>query len=283
MTLANNTKTKLRFLGTGTSTGMPSFFCDCPACREAAADPRWSRGCSSVLLQSNYSEGIGEGEEQPLRILIDTAPELRQQLLDAGLHDIDAVLYTHSHHDHVAGLGALEFYVRLRRKQPLPVYALPAVLDYLASHFDFMADCLELIPIKYYEPCTLGNLRFTALPASHGPDVAGYLIERSAQTSTRLAYFPDTARLAAEVQALVQGADVVIFDATFNGSNWMPDVHMDIDSTIAYLLELDCARGYLTHLSMSYDTPITAAQLAEKLSSYQGRIIAAFDGLEIAL
>jgi len=269
---------RLRFLGTGTSTGVPSFFCDCPACEEARQNPRLSRGCSSVLIQSESGGTPHNTPQNTLHnTLIDTAPELREQLNAAQVRDIDALLFTHEHHDHVAGLGALEYYSKLRRKQPLPVYATEQVISYLKIHFDFMAECLAFIAIKPFEPFELGGITYLGLPATHNPHALGYLIQGST------AYFPDSARLAPEVEARVRGIGTIIFDATFNGSNWMPKAHMTTDTAVSYLQELDCGRGYLTHLALSYDTPITAAQLDERLAPLGGRIQAAYDGLAIPL
>ncbi|MDR3053010.1 MAG: hypothetical protein LBU48_04030, partial [Coriobacteriales bacterium] len=77
--------------------------------------------------------------------------------------------------------------------------------------------------------------------------------------------------------------DFLIIDATFNGSNWMPDTHHSIDGAIALAQRVGARTTYLTHLSMHYDTPITLAELEQKLAPYNGTIKVAFDGLTITL
>ncbi len=266
----------LKFLGTGTSTGVPAFYCDCPACKEAIEHPQHARGGPSVLIQS-------ELESVQFNTLIDTAQELRQQLLDANVTSVDAIIYTHEHNDHVAGLGTLEYYVRLKRKQSIPVYAGASVITYLKSHFDFMEDCLEFNEIKAFEQFELAGITYLPLPATHNPGCFGFLISHSYSNEFKCAYFPDTSRLPKESEDAIRGADIIILDATFNGDNWMPKKHLSIDDAINYLVELECKQGYLTHLSMTYDTPITVGELAQKLEIHHGKIKTASDGLRINL
>lgn len=293
---------RLRFLGTGASVGVPSFFCDCPACQEALADPGFSRGASSLLIQS--ADPAAE-DGACFNTLIDTAQELRLQLLGAQVRTLDALVFTHEHNDHVSGLGVLEYYLRLQRAKPLPVYASAIVIAYLETHFDFMIELLDLHEIKPFAGFSLGGLSYLPLTATHNKGCLGYLISvpgdaasdpaapaaadpAAAPTAApaaqrRCAYFPDSSRLSPPVQDLVRGSDIIIFDSTFNGDNWMPDVHMDIDSTMRYLCELDCRQGYLTHLAMSYDTPITAAELQRRLAGFDPRLKMATDGLVVDL
>src|SRR5689334_22900461 len=108
---------RLTFLGTGTSFGVPQIGCDCAVCR--SADPRDKRTRSSALVEAGGAA-----------VLIDTPPELRLQLIGAGIRRLDAVIYTHEHADHVAGIDDLRtFSVQTRR--PLPVYGPPETLERL--------------------------------------------------------------------------------------------------------------------------------------------------------
>ena len=99
---------RLTFLGTGTSFGVPQIGCDCAVCR--SADPRDKRTRSGAAVQANGAT-----------ILIDTPPELRLQLIAAGLTSVDAVVYTHEHADHVNGIDDLRMF-SVRGRRPLPVY-----------------------------------------------------------------------------------------------------------------------------------------------------------------
>ncbi|MDR2196839.1 MAG: MBL fold metallo-hydrolase [Coriobacteriales bacterium] len=163
----------LTFLGTGASAGVPSFYCGCAACEEVLRDPRAARDCSDLLVH---------GEQN---ILVDTAPELRTQLIREGVSHIDAVFYTHEHFDHTGGLPQLEFFVRLRSQRPLPVYASAQTLAALEQRFDFMLDVLELHLLEAFEPVELDGVRYTPLPAAHSEGAFGFLIETAKAAGAR--------------------------------------------------------------------------------------------------
>ena len=112
---------RLTLLGTGTSMGVPQIGCRCAVCR--SSDPRDRRNRTSALL-----------EVDDRTLLIDTPPELRLQLLQAGTSRLDAVLYTHEHADHVNGIDDLRSFSLLQR-HPLPLYAPPATADHLRHTF----------------------------------------------------------------------------------------------------------------------------------------------------
>jgi phosphoribosyl 1,2-cyclic phosphate phosphodiesterase len=247
---------------------------------------RAARDCAGLLItREHVGEQVGE---QPggQNILIDTAPELRTQLIREGISEVDAVLYTHEHYDHLGGLPHLEFYVRLRSHTPLPVYAGHETLAAIEQRFDFMTDTLDCRLIKAFEPVELDGVRYTPLPATHGEGTFGFLIETAA---SRSAYFPDTGPLPKATEAYLselgaQGRlDMLALDATFNGTNWMPTSHHSVDEAIALIEHLSAKRGYLTHLTMHYGEPITRAELEAKLEPWGGRIAIAYDGLRIAI
>src|SRR5688500_728078 len=102
---------KLRFMGTGTSFGIPVVGCSCAAC--TSTDPRDRRSRHGALLQSD------DGRRT---LLVDTPPELRLQLLQAGVTAVDAVWYTHAHADHTHGIDDLRVFSSTSRA-PLPTYA----------------------------------------------------------------------------------------------------------------------------------------------------------------
>ena len=106
---------RLTFLGTGTSFGVPQIGCDCAVCR--SADPRDRRSRSGALLEVGGS-----------MILIDTPPELRLQMLGAGLSRVDAVLYTHEHADHVNGIDDLRIF-SVRQRRPIPCHGPAETLE----------------------------------------------------------------------------------------------------------------------------------------------------------
>ena len=117
---------RLTFLGTGTSFGVPQVGCGCAVCR--SDDPRDRRSRSGALLESGGST-----------ILLDTPPELRLQLLARGVTDLSAVLYTHEHADHTAGIDDLRIFT-VRRRAHLPVYGPPETLAVLTSTYRYIFD-----------------------------------------------------------------------------------------------------------------------------------------------
>jgi phosphoribosyl 1,2-cyclic phosphate phosphodiesterase len=248
---------------------VPSFYCGCKACEEARENPRAARDCAGLLIT---------GSEHTL---IDTPPELRTQLIREGISTIDRVLFTHEHFDHTGGLPQLEFYVRLNSHAPLPIYGNEETLTTLAQAFPFLSDVLAPTPLETYQTVEFDGIRFTALPAVHGAATFGFLLETP--QGFKVAYFPDTGPLAPQILESLKDLDILIIDATFNGSNWMPASHHTIDEAIALAQTLQPKRTYLTHLSMHYDEPITLAELECKLQAYPEAILVAYDGLTIPL
>ena len=118
---------KLTFLGTGTSFGVPQIGCSCAVCR--SPDPRDRRTRSAAVVETDSG----------LRLLIDTPPELRLQLITAGIDRIDAVLFTHEHADHTHGIDDLRA-VSNRRGAAIPMYGPAETLEHLAQRFPYIFD-----------------------------------------------------------------------------------------------------------------------------------------------
>jgi phosphoribosyl 1,2-cyclic phosphate phosphodiesterase len=261
----------LIFLGTGAACGVPSFYCGCAACEEARREPRAKRDCAGLLITGTQ------------RTLIDAPPELRRQLVRERTEGVDYVLLTHEHFDHVGGLPQLEFYVRLKTKTPLPLYAGAKTLASLERQFSFMFDVLDPHPLEAFESVELDGVSYTPLPAAHGKETFGFLIETA---HTRVAYFPDTGPLPQPTRDHLKNAgqlDAFIIDATFNGNNWMPREHHSTDEAVALIRELGVRRGYLTPLSMHYDEPITLAELEARLAPWGETVAIAYDGMRLPL
>jgi phosphoribosyl 1,2-cyclic phosphate phosphodiesterase len=146
---------RLTFLGTGTSFGVPQIGCGCPVCR--STDPRDRRTRSGAVLEAGGST-----------ILIDTPPELRLQLIDAGLSRIDAVVYTHEHADHINGIDDLRIF-SVRRPNPLPLYGPAETLKSLRASFNYISTTpsvlLRVLPSRVWT-CTWSSLiKSSASPA----------------------------------------------------------------------------------------------------------------------
>lgn len=258
----------LTLLGTGSGCGVPAFFCDCPACEEARRLPRARRGCCGAMVEGGK------------RMLIDTPPDLRHYFNREGVREIDELIYTHAHFDHLGGLGELEYMVRLRTRDQLPVYASAVAFENIEAEFHYMLDILDRRVLADGETISFDGVAYTALPVAHAPGTFGYLIETG---STRTFYACDTGTLPMETAERVRGVDALIMDATFWGRSWNPGNHHCVQQTIEEGLSLDAGVVYLTHLAMHYDEPVTLSELERYVAQYAGRVQVGYDGMRIGI
>ena len=264
------------FMGTAAGCGVPSFFCKCPACEEARADPSLARGDCGVMVRR---AGLPEAETPTL--VIDTPPDARHQLLREGVRHVDEVLFTHCHYDHIGGLGEYEYLVALvRGGAPLPAFASPTAREGILTEFHYMDYCLDFHDLEPFAVHEFDGVRYTALPVTHAPGTYGYLIETA---ETRLFYASDTGPLPPKTADAIRGVDILAMDATFWKRNWNPDAHHSIQECIEERLALDVGKIYLTHVCLHYDEPITMAELTEWLKQFDGRVEPAMDGLTISI
>jgi phosphoribosyl 1,2-cyclic phosphate phosphodiesterase len=266
----------LTILGTS-ALGVPSFYCGCKACAEARANPELQRGCCGLAIQAN--DGYGNVKTT----LIDTSPDLRMQLIRENIEDVARVLFTHEHFDHVGGLPQLEYYLRLKAKTTLPLFAGSEAISVIKQQFSFLDDILEYNHCQFWQQLNFEGVSYSFLPATHCAGAFGFVIAAQDGHGPEVAYFPDTAAFAVETRKQLQNIDILIIDSSFNGNNWLPDAHHSIDQAIAVSRELNAGQTYLTHLAMHYDTPITTQELNAKLAVYEGKIQAAYDGQQILL
>ena len=260
---------KLTFLGTGAGCGVPSFFCGCAACQEAAAEPWLARSRCSLLVQGSSNT------------LIDAPPELRQQLLRERVDRVDDLLLTHSHYDHTGGLGDLEFYVRVHRREAIPAYMTAATRGWLHGAYGFMEDCLAVQDFEVGYQVELDGVSYTGLPVTHAEGTLGLLLETPG--GRRTAYIPDTGPLPEAAIERVRGIDTLILGATFWGRNWMPEDHLSVQEAVEIGSELGVRSLYLTHLSMHHDTPVTSRELEAFLQTFGQHVHLAYDGLCIEI
>lgn len=262
-------ETVFKILGTSAGPGVPSFFCGCCACREAVSNPALARGrTGAAIIDADGST-----------LLIDASSDIRQQLAREGIRDIDQVFLTHWHYDHFGGVGELEYYVRLKRKEPLGFAVPPSAESQFAAAFPYMLDCLSCVPWEFGTTYRFGAIGITPLEANHSCETAGFLVESETR---RLAYFPDTAGLPETTKKAVTGVDWLVCDATFHDENWFPDQHMSFDEAIELGKEVAARQTVLTHLAIHYSKPITDEELRRRLSSHP-QVSLAYDGTQFIL
>ncbi len=255
---------KLTFLGTGTSFGVPQIGCRCPVCR--SDDPRDRRTRTGAVVETDGGT----------RLLIDTPPELRLQLVAAGISDLDAVLYTHDHADHVHGLDDLRA-ISVHRRGGLPFYGPPDTLARLARRFPYIFDDNmrplpgttkpegRLHPLREGVVEQIGDARVTPVSIPHG-EVKVY-----AYRIGPLAYVTDAKSVPEAALKLLVGARVLVLNALFRTEH---PTHLSIPEAIDTAGLVGAERTYLTHLTHDNRHSDLAASLPPG-------IMPAFDGLVV--
>jgi phosphoribosyl 1,2-cyclic phosphate phosphodiesterase len=254
---------RLVILGSGTSFGVPQVGCACGVCR--SADPRDRRTRAAALVET----------DQGVRILIDTPPELRLQLLAAGVGWVDAVLYTHDHADHLHGIDDLRA-ISVQRGS-LPVYAAPAVLERLGEHFPYIFDesrprdpatprpALERVPLVAGHEVSVAGVPVLPLECDHGGvPVLGYRIGD-------LAYFTDVKAIPPQVVERIRGVRVLVVNALFEHPH---PSHLSIAEAVEVAQAVGAPRTLLTHLTHRFAHVDLAARLPPGVEP-------AYDGLAV--
>ena len=249
---------RLTVLGSGTSTGVPVLGCHCAVC--SSSDPRNNRTRCSVLL-----------EWSGRKVLIDTATDFRQQALREGIEQIDSVLFTHAHADHVHGIDDLRTFT-LRTGNAIPAYADRGVLDRLKGLFSYIfseSDAPGYRPrLQVNEvvgPFDLFGQTVVPIPLLHGPgESLGYRVGN-------LAYIVDCSALPESSWRLLQGVEVLVIDALRFREH---ESHFSISEAIEVAQKLRVPRTLLTHLTHDIDYPRHTTGLPDGVEfAYDGQTL----------
>ena len=225
------TTLEIEFLGTGTSTGVPMLRCHCPVCM--SDDPRDKRLRTSAIVRY-----------QGARILIDCGPDFRTQMLRASDDNLDAVLLTHIHFDHVAGLDDLRAYCFER---PMPLYARADVLMHLHKRipYCFVENPYPGVP-QFEEhviddtPFLVEGVRVEPIPVMHYKlPILGFRIGP-------LAYITDAKTIGDDVVESLSGVPLLVINSLRVGEHIS---HMCLDETLAIIKRVKPGRALLIHMS----------------------------------
>ena len=250
---------RVTVLGCGSSTGVPAIGGRWGECDPT--EPRNRRRRASIIVETAST-----------RMLVDTSPDLREQLLDAGVDRLDAVLYTHAHADHVHGIDDLRF-INRGRQEPLPAYAAPQTLDTIAHRFAyvFRAGAAKGNYQPFLEerviagPFEVGDIAVRPFEVEHGAiHTLGFRIGG-------LAYTPDVGEMGEDAFDAIAGAAVWIVDCFRLEPHW---THAHLDKVIEWAGRLRPGRTLLTHMSYRVDYRTTATACPAVMEpAYDGMVL----------
>ena len=253
---------QIRILGCGTSSGVPRVGNDWGECDPA--NPRNRRQRAAILVTW-----------ERVRILVDTGPDLRAQLLDADVNDVEAVIWTHDHADHCHGIDDLRQLYHARGR-PVPGYARSETLDSLKLRFAYAfsgKDGYPAVSAPHLLPnhMNLGGLSIRAVDQPHGEiTTAGLRFDAGGKTAI---YSTDFNVLTEEMEFAFQDTDLWIVDALRRRPH---PSHPHLAQAVEWAQRLRAKRAILTHMDNSLDYETLCAELPEGIEP-------AYDGMEITL
>ncbi|WP_339866520.1 MBL fold metallo-hydrolase [uncultured Algoriphagus sp.] len=224
---------KVTFLGTGTSQGVPVIGCTCPVC--SSLDFRDKRFRSSVHIQ------IGK-----LSLVIDTGPDFRSQILRAGISDLDAVIFTHEHKDHTAGLDDIRPF-NFKQQRDMPVFGKPQVLEQIKREFAYIftgkrypgVPQVETVEINE-SPFTIEGITITPIPVMHYKlPILGFRIGD-------FTYITDANNIPEESLQLIEGTEILVLNALQKESHIS---HFTLNEAVAMAKKIGAKQTYFTHMS----------------------------------
>lgn len=243
-------------LGTGTSTGVPIVGCTCDVC--TSSDPRDTRTRCACYIRAG-----------DLGVLIDTGPDLREQLLREGITRIDAVCYTHHHFDHLVGLDDLRPFF-FRNHRVMPCYMQADTLDVMERNYEYILGTDPYPGAANIEPCVVNesfciSSRYDApttplpvqpIPLLHGDvPVYGFRIGR-------FAYCTDVSRIPDKSMALLDGVDVLVLDALRPRSH---PTHFSFDEAVQMTRRIGAQTTYFTHMTHAVRHAVQEERLPEDI------------------
>ncbi len=268
---------KFKFLGTGTSSGIPVIGCDCAVC--TSADPKDNRLRTSAAVE--WIDDSGKSRT----VLIDTSPDLRQQALRFGIKRLDAILYTHNHVDHTFGLDEVRRYNALQG-HAIDVYAEPPTLSFLKRTFGHIFESEKNVnqsfvatliawPLEIGKSIELHGVRFTPVRVLHGRlPIAGFRIEPAGDSGSPilpLAYLTDVSAIPPETWPELRGVRTLVLDALRHRHH---PTHLTIGQAVSIAHEIGAEKTYFVH--MTHDIGH-----AETQQDMPDRMMLAWDGLEL--
>ena len=248
----------IKFLGTGTSTGVPIVTCRCSVC--TSSDPHDKRTRPSILLE--YDGRV---------VVIDTTPDFRTQALRERMTRLDAVIFTHGHADHIMGLDDTRVFY-FRQQVPIPIYAEARCLATIRTTFAYIFEGKyrfggvgKLDPHLIEGPFDLWGLKFTPVPVLHGDQtILGFRFRNTA-------YVTDVSEIPESSIPLLEGLDTLIIDALRPKPH---PTHLSLDQALAMVERIKPQRAFFTHMAHNLGHEQTNSELPSHVQL-------AYDGLSL--
>lgn len=250
----------LHFLGTGTSQGVPIIGCTCEVC--LSVNPRDKRTRSSVHV--NY---------RGIHLQIDTGPDFRTQMLREQLDHVDAVLFTHEHQDHIAGLDDMRPII-FRTGNNMKIYGQQRVIDRIKKVYDYAfeeqpypgAPKIDAYVVDEALPFTINEVEVVPLPIIHGKlPILGYRIGN-------MAYLTDTNNIPESTLELLKGLEVLVLDALHHRNHFS---HYTLEQAVKMANTIGAKQTYFIHMSHYMGLHSAIESTLEKGQNL------AYDGLKI--
>ena len=251
----------ITFLGTGTSQGVPVIACDCEVC--TSTNPQDNRLRTSILV---------EGDDKT--VVIDSGPDFRYQMLRAKVKHLDAIVFTHEHKDHVAGMDDIRAF-NYKQSSPIDVYATTRVQEALKREFSYIFADYKYPGIPQINmhtidlnPFDIGSLHFIPIEVMHYKlPVLGFRIKD-------FTYITDAKTVSETEKQKLKGTKILVINALQTQSHIS---HFTLDEALLFAQEIGAEKTYLTHIShrlgRHYDISM---QLPENIEL-------AYDGLKLKI
>ena len=250
---------QLTMLGVGSSAGTPVVGCKCATC--LSNNPRNKRSRCSSLITLNTGENI----------LIDSGPDLRQQALRQNINHINAVLYTHTHADHLHGIDDLRAFCQLQRAQ-IPLFAKQDAVEHITAKFGYTlrepCDYWDL-PVLSINAINTSFMLFdtliTPIPVMHGKSpIVGFRIGN-------LAYLTDVSEIPTTSLELLEDLDILLIDCLRETTH---PTHINLEQSLAYISHIKAKQNFLIH--MTHELEYEAL-----MNNLPSGVFAGYDGLKL--
>lgn len=256
---------EVTFLGTGTSHGIPVIGCECAVCQ--STDPRDKRLRSALHVKT-----------PEFAFAVDTPPDFRTQCLRERITRLDAVVYTHSHMDHILGFDELRRFCELEDKA-MPVYASAGTLEDLSRVFSYAFAGTQTFrtyvrpePREVSGPFELGHTKIVPVALPHGRMITtGLIFHRHG--CKKFAYMTDCQEVPDEASDAAAGVEVLVVDALRHSAH---STHMTIEQALDAVARIQPTRAYFIHMCHDLGHAVTEALLPDNVRL-------AYDGLRIVL